>query len=173
MTHSRRWDQNKCVRIYTQWIFQVTWNLASATCVPFLHGYTYMAGDTKLSSREMLACRCSWLDASKLFPRRPSVAPRTRAAPPFRAPEVLSSRFWSDRNRHICPHDFRLKSDDKSQSMQNRAHKKQHCFLLLTVTGSILVGSQYTSLELRGATSVAMGGSDGLFSYINTRQSRV
>ena len=73
----------------------------------FLYGYTYMAGDTKLSSREMLACSGSWLDASKSFPRRPSVTPRTGAAPPLRAPKVPSSRFWSDRDRHVCHHDFR------------------------------------------------------------------
>lgn len=108
MTHSSRWHRNKCVRIYTQWIF-FRWpgTLSSATWVLFLHDYTYMAGDTKLSSREMLACGGSWPDASKSFPRWPSAAPRTGAAPPFRAPEVSSSRSWSDRDGHVCPHDFR------------------------------------------------------------------
>lgn len=59
----------------------------------FSHGYTYMAGDMKLSSREMLACSGSWLGESKSFSQSPSEASRTGAAPPFRAPEVSSSRF--------------------------------------------------------------------------------
>lgn len=67
--------------------------LAYTTWMAFSHGYTYMAGDTKLSSREMLACSGSWLDESKSFSQRPSAASRTVAAPPFRVPEVSSSRF--------------------------------------------------------------------------------
>lgn len=56
--------------------------------------YTYMAGDTKLSPREMLAASGSWPEDSKSLPLS-----RTGAAPPFRAPVVSSSRFCKSRQR--------------------------------------------------------------------------
>lgn len=92
ITYSNRWDLNKGSD-FAHREFLGDLELAHTIWMAFSHGYTYMAGDTKLSSREMLACSGSWLDESKSFSWRPSAVSRTGAAPPFRAPEVSSSRF--------------------------------------------------------------------------------
>lgn len=80
----------------------VTWSWPVPGVTRGCHGYTYMAGDTKLSPREMLAAGASWsvdtksLCSPALTLSSPSyLAEFSRAGgpPPFRAPEVSSSKF--------------------------------------------------------------------------------
>lgn len=88
------WDhtcRNKCARLLLSHANQGWPGICPCALVTRRRvsvSYTYMAGDTKLSPREMLAASGSWPEDSKSLPLS-----RTGAAPPFRAPVVSSSRF--------------------------------------------------------------------------------